>query len=191
MFGWPELSKAGIHLVGAPGLDGVTPQSATRERKLVLVTYHPETRKPDYGLNTCREMLTALPLGYETIFCGVNNDPGSDDIRALIADWLKTHGGRVEPALSHAEYIALMQQAAVVVGNSSSIPIEAAWINVPSVLIGDRQLGRELAGSVFQNDHNIGAAINSAFNWRGQWSPIYKGGAAVKIREILEQNGFL
>lgn len=181
-----------IHIVGAPGLDGTTPQSADRSYKRALVTYHPETRAPDYGLANCHAMLRAIAstlLGYEIVFCGVNNDTGCDDIRRAIQDHCMKHGGRVEAALDHAAYIDLMQHAAVVVGNSSAGVIEAPWVGCPSVNIGARQSGREMAPSVLQAPapENIQQALVEALSWNGPWAPCYKGGAAPRIAEVCRE----
>jgi UDP-hydrolysing UDP-N-acetyl-D-glucosamine 2-epimerase len=181
-----------IHRVGAPGLDGIPPQSARRDRKLILVTYHPETRAADYGVGACREMLAAVSslLGYEVIFCGVNNDPGSAEIRATITDWTRPHGGNISTHIDHAEYVGLMQSAAVVVGNSSAGIIEAPWVGVPTVNIGARQDGREMAPSVIQAvgvRENILKALHTAIAWTGPWSPRYEGGAAPRIAKIVRE----
>lgn len=182
--------RAKVHLVGAPGLDGIAPNSARRDNKRILCTYHPETRAEDYGVNGCKEMLKAVSsfLGYEVIFCGVNNDPGSSEIRETINDWLRTHGGIVRDDIAHDEYVALMQSAAAVVGNSSAGVIEAPWINVPSVNIGLRQSGRELAPSIIPTDGTmIREAIDYALTSHQPWEPIYRGGAAEKIAAILKE----
>lgn len=180
-----------ITCVGAPGLDGVAGDSATRADKLAVVTYHPETRAPDYGVARCQAMLAALTptlLGYEIVFCGVNNDPGATRINELIREHVRTHGGTVVTNMSHAAYIQALQRAAVVIGNSSASLIEAPWVGVPTVLVGDRQLGRPCAPSVFQDDADIGAAIRDALVWRGPWEPCYKGdGVGEKIAKVVRE----
>lgn len=183
---WP----LNLHLVGAPGLDGIPGNSARRDCKLILVTYHPETAAADYGISGCHAMLHALyPLAtqYEIYFCGVNNDPGASDIRRVIQDFCQERGGYIRHTMNHAEYIALMQSASLVIGNSSAGIIEAPWVGIPSVNIGNRQDGRERAPSVFDVDaeHNISAKIEAALRWHGPWKPAYKGTAAPRISEIV------
>lgn len=183
-----------IHLVGAPGLDGVAGNSAQRDRKLVLVTYHPETRAADYGVAGCKAMLESISselLGYEIVFCGVNNDPGSAQIQALIKNHCNTRGGRIEENLSHSEYVELMQHAALVIGNSSAGVIEAPWIGVPSVNIGNRQNGRPMAPSVFQatpDKASISQPVQLALNFRGTYNPCYTGdNVGVKIADVVRE----
>lgn len=186
-----------IHVVGAPGLDGVPGNSAKRDRKLILATYHPETMAEDYGLANCEAMLRALReyKDYEIIFCGVNSDPGAERINETIDAYCRTADDqhvRIMSGLSHAEYIYFMQSAALVVGNSSAGVIEAPWVGVPSVNIGSRQNGRETAASVWSaHPDHISDSIEHALGWRGPWPPIYRGGAAEKIRAVLEKEGYL
>jgi UDP-hydrolysing UDP-N-acetyl-D-glucosamine 2-epimerase len=179
----PDTSTYSMCMAGAPGLDGIPRGSALRDRKLVLVTYHPETRAADYGAAGCRAMLAALPLGYEIIFCGVNTDPGGAEIQRIIDDWRSRRGGAYMPGLSHRDYIAMMQHAELCIGNSSSLVIECPWVGCPSVLVGNRQDGREYADSIFQCDEDIGAAIKDALAYTGIGAsdPIYQGGAAPQI----------
>lgn len=186
------LDRYNIHLVGAPGLDGIPQNSAMRDHKTVLVTFHPETMAPDRGVAACKAMLAAISqtlLGYEIIFCGVNEDPGNADIRAIIKEYLRGHGGTWMPDASHESYIRMMQHAALVIGNSSSIPIECPWVGVPAVNIGKRQDGREFADGIFQDDENISAAIREALAYTGLGAdgPIYRGGAAPEIARICRE----
>ena len=174
-----------IHLVGAPGLDGIEGNSAKRDRKLILVTYHPETMLPDNGVAQCEAMLNSFETycdDYEIIFTGVNNDPGSNIIRTYIAQWVNMHftNAVLKENLDHKAYIALMQSAAVVVGNSSAGVIEAPWVGIPSVNIGKRQNGRPMASSVCKD-------IETALKWSGPWMPIYTGGASEKIADKIKE----
>jgi len=170
-----------IHITGAPGLDGIPGNSARRDTKLILVTYHPVTMATDYGLGDCRKMLELLRRLNEThaiVFCGVNTDPGANEIRALIG---QCGFGEIRENMSHDLYISLMQSAVLVIGNSSAGVIEAPWVGVPSINIGDRQSGREMAGSVF---HSL-ADIHRALLWKGPSNPIYCGGAAPRIAAVV------
>lgn len=180
----PDTSTYSMCMAGAPGLDGIPRGSAKRDRKLVLVTYHPETRAADYGAAGCRAMLEALPLGYETIFCGVNTDPGGAEIQRIIDDWRSRRGGAYMPGLSHREYIAMMQHAELCIGNSSSLVIECPWVGCPSVVVGNRQEGREMAKRIVTwapIPQEIKGAIKYALEYAGTPDPIYQGGAAPRI----------
>ena len=182
-----KLVNMGIHpytidISGAPGLDSIEENSAKRDKNEILVTYHPETRSPDYGIAQCERMLLALDKyykdGFNILFCGVNNDPGSDEIKELIKTYCEDRScAKIVTSMSHREYVEKMQHAALVVGNSSAGVIEAPWIGVPTVNIGDRQKGRPMARSVYSSINHIGKALSH----KDPWKPFYHGGAAVKI----------
>ena len=188
----PYPTPPPFHITGAPGLDGIQPQSARRDRDIILATFHPETMANDYGLNTCKAMLQALDGfdNHKVIFCGVNNDPGSAEIRETIELFCKYDDDEIATDLDHAAYIALMQSAALVIGNSSAAILEAPWVGVPSVNIGNRQQGREMAPSVIQaagTVENIQQAVTTALSWNGPWNPCYRGEAAPRIAKIVRE----
>jgi UDP-N-acetylglucosamine 2-epimerase len=201
--GWGYPDRGGyIHVVGAPGLDGIPQNSAKRSERLILVTFHPETMAQDYGVAACRAMLAGLAqysaLGYEIMFCGMNTDPGYREITSEIQDYLRAHGGSVVQNMNHRGYIACMQRAALVIGNSSAGVIEAPWVGCPSVNVGARQDGREMADSVFgihsgADGKNIADMMRHAMAFSGDPGAIYRGGAAEKIarvcREFVECSG--
>ncbi len=185
------LRSNNIHLVGAPGLDGVQPQSAKRDKNTIVASYYPETRAPDYGLAGCTAMLEALaPDCSPVFFSSVNNDPGAEIIKAAIQRFIDN---RPMSALwitpnTREQYLHLAEHAALVIGNSSAGVIEAPWIGIPSVNIGQRQNGRPQAPSVVQvygGVENIQRAIAGCISWNGPWEPAYTGGAAVKIAEVV------
>lgn len=183
-----------IHLVGAPGLDGIEQGSARRNQEVILATFHPETRAPDYGLGACQAMLQTLDSfgDYKVIFTGVNNDPGAVEIREKIALYCKHDDDEIVENISHAEYIALMQSAALVIGNSSAGIIESPWVGCPSVNIGLRQNGRPRASSVFQwnvgDEQPLSEIIVKALGFVGYANPVYTGGpVGERIATILRQ----
>lgn len=187
-YAWNWLTN--VHLVGAPGLDGVPENSRDRsyDYKKIIACFMPETRRPDYGLSLCRDMLTALePYAgpYDIMFTGVNADPGAAEINELTVNWVATHPDtKIRSNIPHDKYIWFLQHSALCIGNSSSFVIESPWVGLPTVLVGDRQLGREMANTVFQNDYDIGAAITAALAFNETPKPIYRGGAAEKIAAV-------
>lgn len=181
-----------VYTAGAPGLDGIPKGTATREQKRILVTYHPETNEEDRGLSGAIAMLGALSElpDHDVHFTGVNTDPGAKEINRAIEEWCwRTKRGVVAP-MTHAEYVKAMQTSALVMGNSSAGIIEAPWIGIPTVNLGDRQNGRPCARSVFScrtlTRANICAAMAEALTWKGpNYFHHYQGGAAPKIARII------
>ena len=181
------IEPSTITISGAPGLDGIEGNSARRDQHEILVTYHPETRLPDYGVAQCADMIRVLDgyyvNGYDITFCGVNNDPGSDEIKELIENFCGPRSfAQIVTTMNHREYIERMRRAALVVGNSSAGVIEAPWVGVPSVNLGDRQKGRPMARSVYSSMNHLGHALNHM----RAWEPIYRGGAATVIAAVIK-----
>ena len=180
-----------VHVVGAPGLDGVQEGSARRDRDIVVVGFHPETQAADYGVALCRDMLACLnmrlPSFWRIVFTGVNKDPGHEQIEALINEFCEQHPStRIVAPLPRDAYILLLQEARLIIGNSSSIPIEASWIGTPGVLVGARQDGREFGRNIFQADGDMTRAIDYACMFEGPTNAPYRGGeVGKKIAEIV------
>tara|TARA_R110000787_G_scaffold48723_2_gene117135 strand:- start:76 stop:954 length:879 start_codon:yes stop_codon:yes gene_type:complete len=183
----------GVHLVGAPGLDGIKRGSARRSRNKFLVTYHPETMKPDNGVGGLTSLLEALDIfpAHEVVFTGVNNDPGNKLISAAIEEWVKDRPqSSIKTDGDHDWYVWEMERAAAVIGNSSAGIIEAPYIGCPTVNIGYRQEGREKAASIFDTPEitsEIVTAIRDALSFDCLPYPIYVGGASTIIARILDE----
>lgn len=182
-----------VHLVGAPGLDTIPGGTATQSEKKILVTYHPETMAADRGIAGCRAMLTVLQAfqDHTVIFSPPNNDPGADEITAMIALAVSHNANWVIQNMARDSYIGALQSAAFVIGNSSAGIIECPWVGVPSVNIGRRQEGRPMAPSVFnwlpESEAPLMDVIASALAFRGYSNPFYTGGAAAKIAAVLTE----
>lgn len=167
-----------VHVVGAPGLDNLTDLPPRTKEKRFVCTYHPAT----LGESDLPALLGALDRfpDYEQIWTGVNNDPGSDRIRAALAD-------RDVCDLSPREYIDLCRRSAAVVGNSSSGIIEAPYMEVPTVNVGSRQDGRLKGPSVFDcSGQAIETGIRRALEYEGSFESRYgQPGASKNIADIL------
>lgn len=204
--------------VGAPGLDMADTTTTmsrpdlfkalgiSRPERFLLVTLHPTTARPDTDTTNVAALLGALAQTEDRsfIFTGVNADPGyrviDDAIRAFVA----ARPGRAHlfASLGSERYWAALRLADAVVGNSSSGILEAPAVGVPSVNIGDRQLGRLRAASVIDcpaDQSAILAALRSIFEGRFQPDrscepPYGRGGASERIagtlRTIDLTNGF-
>ena len=145
-----------VHVSGAPALDTVRkralPSRAELEKRFslhldrppILVTHHPETRNPANGVAEFRALLAALEAtGLPIVLTAPNADVGSNALRVELLEFV----ARVEHAyfvesFGAENYLAMLREAACVVGNSSSGIIETPIFKVPTVNIGDRQAGR-------------------------------------------------
>ncbi len=200
-----------VFTVGAPGLEAVrrAPRISrtTLERDLqfslepplFLVTWHPETLRDDAGqagLDALLEALERFPAARLLWTCP-NADPRAGALRERIAAFAGRHRNRVllVEGLGVARYVAVMRLAAAVIGNSSSGIIEAPFLKVPSVNIGNRQKGRPRAASVIDCAETpaaieaaIAKALRPAFRaaCRRVVSPYGDGEVASEVVRVLK-----
>jgi GDP/UDP-N,N'-diacetylbacillosamine 2-epimerase (hydrolysing) len=197
-----------IHLVGAPGIDGIAKLASRRKTKgrFALLVLHPADTEPDLEAERARIVLEGFRRSglsrAEVIH--PNNDPGSEGIAAawsVLATPASPSRGMgdagvattVHRNLSRADYLALLRDAAVLVGNSSSGIIEAASFGTPVVDIGPRQAGREHGPNVVHVDYDarqIAAAVRrfAGEGWEVRFPPtnVYGGsGTGRRIADTL------
>jgi UDP-N-acetylglucosamine 2-epimerase len=92
---------------------------------------------------------------------------------------------------SAEDYIRVLRNAVCILGNSSSGIRESAYLGVPSVVIGDRQLGREHADNVkftsYDSEQIIETTRIQILHGKHKSSDLFGGGnAGVKMILILE-----
>jgi UDP-hydrolysing UDP-N-acetyl-D-glucosamine 2-epimerase len=159
-----------IHRVGTPGLDDLAAHLGERgsrragtgrtttarreprppEKPFALIVLHPVDPDEHAEFERARVVLRATQsIPFERIFViHPNNDPGADGIVRCWRDLAKSDRITVRPNVPRDEFLALLRDAAVMIGNSSSGIIEAASFGTPVIDIGPRQLGRERSENV-------------------------------------------
>ena len=161
----------------------------------VLCIYHPVTLLKN-TLEEAEEVFAALDaVQRKVIFIYPNADAGCRDLIRRAEEFTAAHDSwRVFVNLDHRTYLSLLNQVAVLVGNSSSGIIESTSLEVPAVNVGIRQLGREHAANVIDVpaerkaiQEAIIRALSSDFrrSIRGLESPYGDGGAAKIIADVL------
>jgi len=196
-----------VHLVGSPALDHVhqmvlLSRAQFTERtgygfrpKNLIVTYHPETRSKQPVEEPFRELLDALgELGdsFGVLFTRPNADSQGSKISAMIDQFISTHShAKVTTSLGQLGYYSALKLFDAVVGNSSSGLYEAPSFGIPTVNIGERQLGREKASSVFDcpaERDAIGQAISRALatDCTETQNPYGDGRSTPRIVDVLE-----
>jgi UDP-hydrolysing UDP-N-acetyl-D-glucosamine 2-epimerase len=195
-----------IHQCGSPGVDGITRAAApwTRlteafpklaRRRFALVVQHPVDADEALEARRMRELLTAVKASRvdRIVIIHPNNDPGSRGISRVLERISKDPRFVTRRDIQRPLFLALMRDAAVMVGNSSSGIIEAGSFGTPVLDVGPRQMGRERGANVLHVDYgrrNIAAALNqlwdgSAFT-RTRSANVYGGGnAGAKIAAAL------
>ena len=153
--------------VGEPGLDSFYREKTLTRTELannlgliensrwVLMTYHPETKKTlEHNLKVVQDCISALlkETDMQTVATYANADYGGQQINEYLERVAAQYPDRIKviPSLGHARYLSFMHQVDFVLGNSSSGIVEAPFLNIPVINIGDRQKGRHLCGNVTQ-----------------------------------------
>lgn len=173
--------------------------------KVIIFTYHPETSSPGKDLKQLSSLLAAvkkrIELGDVTvIFTRSNADHGGCEVHRQIERFVRMNGENCYyfMSLGASRYLSALAIADVVVGNSSSGIIEAPAVGTPTVNIGDRQKGREMAKSIFNvqcDECDILSALNAALTFKlankgKNFSLFGDGTAATKIVQILKAQKF-
>lgn len=202
-----------IHLAGSPGLDRIRSDAASRTvvrekvgqlkpRRYALLVLHPVDADDALEQRRARLVLrTVASIPYDRILIVFpNNDPGAGGIICAWESASPSHGDPGAPSriivhrnIPRPLFLALMRDAAVLVGNSSSGIIEAASFGTPVVDIGPRQKGRERGGNVTNVPYDaalIAAQLRRLWNKgnprRFRSGNIYGGrGAAKRIASAL------
>ena len=144
--------------VGALGLDSIINQKKiskkeftkkmglSSEDEILICLFHPVHLDKDITGKQMREVLEAVKeLEKQTVVIYPNNDAGSQHIIKEIEKYRNFPSLKIFPTLAHSDYINLLSNADVLIGNSSSGIIEAPSYGLPVVNIGSRNVGRQHA----------------------------------------------
>ena len=200
-----------VFCVGALGVDNIVRLPLLRKDevekfiglslkgKSLLVTWHPETLRPE---RTCEDFQNLLDVlrKYESIniiFTKSNADNEGRRINQMIDEFVSLFPDNVVAytSLGQLRYLSTLKYVSGVVGNSSSGIIEAPSLQKGTVNIGNRQLGRLRAKSVIDSQPDVTSiqnAIERLFSREFQSAlptvsnPYGEGDVASKIVSVLE-----
>jgi UDP-N-acetylglucosamine 2-epimerase (hydrolysing) len=195
-----------IHVIGSPELDfharpsGVTLDEVRARYGIPFADYgiavfHPVTSEQATIGAQARGLFGALAQsGRNFVVIAPNNDPGSADIFAALAE-LPADRFRILPSMRFSNFSELMKNAACMVGNSSAGVREAPFLGVPSLDIGTRQTNRSDAPSVTACEAGDTGAILDFLqaHWGRQVPPhagFGTGSAAERFVETLARPEF-
>ena len=201
-----EKSQNIFH-TGSPSIDELVSNKITKINELkkkygdeiinnkILLVQHSVTTEIDDVKNQINETLNAIiKLQKKTIIIGANIDSGNQIIHKKIKQIIgKYNFIHFYPTLPRNDFLGLLQNCRVLVGNSSSGIIEASFFKKPVVNIGIRQNFREKGPNVIDvkqfTEKSICNAIEKALKSKKlKQSSIYgKGNAAKKIIKQLEE----
>jgi UDP-hydrolysing UDP-N-acetyl-D-glucosamine 2-epimerase len=195
---------------GAPGLDQLrhlqwldrtaleTALGMSLQPPLFVVTYHPVTLQAGGPAQPVGELLAALDRfpNATIVLTYPNADESGRAVIGMIDEYARTRAPRVRAfvSLGQPNYLSLLRECSVVIGNSSSGLIEAPALRKATVNVGERQRGRLRAASVIdcaEHADAIAAAIDRALSAEFQTalaqveSQYGQGGASAAIATVL------
>lgn len=129
--------------------------------KNMLITYHPETKNKYNDEKNFEQILIAIKK-FKTInffFTLPSPDPGNKKIISLTRKFCKKYENCFFiSSFGKESYFSMLKNVDGVIGNSSSGIIEVPSFKIPTLNIGDRQIGRLQASSIL-NCKNISNQI--------------------------------
>jgi GDP/UDP-N,N'-diacetylbacillosamine 2-epimerase (hydrolysing) len=190
-FGWiPPLSREELaNRIDMPPGDG----------PLLLLIQHNISSEIDDAARQMEISLQAVAeLGYPTLVGYPNSDAGSRDIIDVIRRYERsTPNIRTYQNLPREEFLGVLRAASVLVGNSSLGILEAPFLKLPVVNVGNRQKKRQHAENVLFVPHDkerIIAAIRRTLtdiDYREQVAhcscPFGDGKAGIRIARTLAE----
>jgi len=199
--------------VGALGVEAVTKVRCLTKKQFYelagfsldevffLVTFHPVTSEPDYGISGFHELTDALAdekfSNYRIIFTKANSDAGGRLINSFIDQYVNDYPERAVSfdAMGQVNYLSAMRFACVMAGNSSSGILEAPCFKLPVVNIGTRQDGRLRADNVIDCSPDRNLIVNAlekalAPEFRARLenmkNPFYRASTSRAIKDMIK-----
>jgi UDP-N-acetylglucosamine 2-epimerase (non-hydrolysing)/GDP/UDP-N,N'-diacetylbacillosamine 2-epimerase (hydrolysing) len=199
-----------VFFTGSPSIDEITQNKITDKKTLeqkygikfngdeILLLQHPVTTQTEQSEKQILQILnTIVKIKKMTIVIFPNSDPGNKIIFKHLNSFAKKYPFiRVYPSIPRNDYLGMLKNCGVLVGNSSSGLIESTYLKTPVVNIGIRQEGREKGKNVLDVHGNSIRSIHDAIIKALHMTKppnkttdfIYgKGTASKKIVKILEK----
>jgi GDP/UDP-N,N'-diacetylbacillosamine 2-epimerase (hydrolysing) len=157
-----------IFNVGNPALDRIrtTPHLNRKElskilnfdigkhEPLIIILQHPLSSESESAYKQMKiTMESVKELGIKAVVIYPNTDPGSYNIVTVIEEYHDLPNVKICKNLKRLEFVNLMRHASCLVGNSSCGLVEAPFLELPAINIGNRQKGRLNAGNVIFVPH--------------------------------------
>lgn len=149
---------------GAPGLEHIYRSELPSVEKIsevfsfdfetpyILIAFHPVTNLGDSGIGELKALLHACSTvtSHNYVLSLSNADIHASRVTREIElfEARAKAGVLVEKTFGHLNFLSIVKNAALMIGNSSSGVIEAPSLMTPSIDVGVRQFGRDRAGSV-------------------------------------------
>lgn len=166
----------------------------------ILVSFHPETIG-NKSKEIFKNLLTSLGSlkNINIVFTKANADPESQLINSMIDEFVKKNNEKSKSFISMGKklYFSSMNNALLLIGNSSSGIIEAPSLKVPTINLGTRQKGRVKPESVIDSKDDV-KSISKTINvvldnkrknmYKNISNPYYKNQTIKKSMNVLLNN---
>lgn len=200
-----------IHMVGSTTIDRIKEMEGkfiskdeicdkfelNKSEKIILCVQHSNVFESDKAGKQMQITLQVLKdLDLQVVIVYPNNDAGSH----LIIDEIKKNQNvskfQIRPNIGLEDYLSLLKNIDLLIGNSSSGLIESPIFKLPVVNIGGRNKGRETSENVIDVEHNykeIKSAIDKALSddfkafCQNVENPYGEGYASDEIVKVLEE----
>jgi len=204
------VDKKRIFNVGAVAIDQIREKNFSNlqsvlkkyelnsRKPLILTTFHAtfeELNNVGKYMKIILDALKNLGTSYEKIILYPTSDAGAQKIIKVIKNFKKDKSFHVFKNIPHDDYLALMSNASLMIGNSSSVFTEGMAFKVPSVNLGVRQKNRIQGRNIIDCDFNknkIQNALNLGLSKRFKKyllqakNPYGAGRCAPQIHKILK-----
>jgi len=198
-----------IFIVGGLGVDNIKNNVFLNRQELqkllnikfkkrnFLITFHPATLSHNVNLIIFKNLINNLNVIKDTnfIFTFPSADTGNTELIKELKNFNKKNDNVfVFKSLGNKNYLSLLKQVDLVLGNSSSGISETPTFKIPTINIGDRQKGRLFAKNIIQCNgsyYDIKKAIykslskNFLDSIKNTHNPYGSGGAQKKIFKLL------
>ena len=162
----------------------------------LVVMQHPVTTEyHDTGHQILETLAAIETLAYPTFWFWPNVDAGSDRISKGIRHFRETHDVPFMyffKNMSPEDFLRLITESHCLVGNSSVGIRESSFLGVPTVNIGNRQIGRERGPNVIDVDYEKEAIVKAVRSQlaNGSYSSVAiygDGHAGKRIADLLAE----
>ncbi|MVX62349.1 UDP-N-acetylglucosamine 2-epimerase (hydrolyzing) [Clostridium chromiireducens] len=167
--------------VGDPGIENIKTTKFLNKQELrkqlnldidedtLLITYHPVTLERELLSYQIENLIKALSIiKKKMIITYPNSDNGGDYIIKELEGFAKKNPNvHLFKNLGVLKYLSVMKLCGAVIGNSSSALVEAPYLKVPAINIGNRQKGRLMADNIISCSNeceDIVKAINKSLS---------------------------
>ena len=198
-----------VFFTGSPSIDDIKNNRITSKKQLekkiglelngneIILLQHPVTTQSENSKKEIDRIMKAiLKIKRNTICILPNSDAGNNSISQCIHKYSKYDFIRVYDNMPRSDYLGLLNNCGVLVGNSSSGMVEGSYFPINIINIGIRQENRERGNNVTDVSGNSSKSIYLAIKYALENKNrkklvnrfVYgKGNASKKIVKILER----